>query len=686
MNCESPPQPFKPSFRQLLRRWLNKLNHRDWVLIGLALYFGLALAARAAADPLDEVSTGSLFLDLRSGASVSGLRLSTDVVVDIYGMVATVNVSQRFSNESAEFAEGTYVFPLPDEAAVNALTMRIGDRLIEGEVQEKKRAADTYREAARSGRRASLLSQDRPNLFTSKVANLGPGETIQVEITYVQPLTYRSGLYRLRYPMAILPRFDPRETPAIDPPAPEPKSAETLPAALEAIPQAFQEAVVNPTTIRVNLDPGFALSRLKSVNHDVSIKEHASHYEVHLTDEVVASAADFELIWEPALNKGPQAALFVEATDQGDYGLLMVLPPQADHEHGQPRELVLVVDSSGSMFGASLTQAQQSIEMALGSLTDQDRFNVIDFDSEARALFAEARPATLAHVGQALDFVAGLEADGGTEIRAALDLALTGQAPAGYLRQVVFITDGSVANETELFAQIEADLGASRLFTVGIGPTPNSYFMRKAAHFGRGSYTYVSATDQVAERMDELLTRLEYPALKEVCVDWPSSAEAYPARLPDLYQGEPLVIHAQLDELSGLAEVCGMTALASWNQHLDLAGGRPGVGLATLWARKKVESLMDELALGGDADQIREDVLKLGLDHQLVTRYTSFVAVDRSPVRPADLPLSSTRMAAMAPLNLTMPATATGALGRITLGLMVLLLGVIVTRLLRSDL
>ncbi|MFK7955260.1 MAG: VIT domain-containing protein [Lysobacterales bacterium] len=648
-------------------RWLRHLNHKDWVLLSLALFFGLTLSMRAVADPLNDVNSGTLLLDLGDTAgALPGPRLSTDVTMEVAGMVAHVTVVQRFSNNAGEFAEGIYLFPLPEDAAVNAMQMRIGKRVIEGEIQEKKRAQQTYAQAASEGKRASLLSQERPNLFKSRVANLAPGEEIAVRISYVQPLVYQSGQFRLRFPMAVTPRFDPLAS---------------------GVSEQHTTNAINPTTLNIHLKPGFELSRLSSLYHDVTVDQHGGNYEVALTDEVVAAQRDFELVWEPTLKSAPQAALFGETVENESFGLLMVMPPQDEYVHPLPRELILVVDSSGSMFGESMTQAKASLEMALGSLTNADRVNVIDFDNEATALFETPQTADPQSIGLALNFIDGLKADGGTEIGKALTLALAGEPTQGYLRQVVFITDGSVANETELFAMIESQLGESRLFTVGIGPAPNSYFMRKAAQFGRGSYTFIGNTDQVTEQMDLLLGRLEHPALNDLCLFWPGLAESYPSRLPDLYLGEPLMVNVKLSELKGDAEVCGNTPLNSWNEHLDLKKAQSGQGIATLWARSRVASLMDELALGGDPDSIKQDVLTVALDHQLVTRYTSFVAVDKTPVRPQQMSLASSQMAPLASseLALSLPVGGTGAPARIVFGLMLLLIAATMITRLRND-
>ncbi len=656
----------------------RRLHYKDRVLLGILAYFTLALGLRAAyAQGLDAVTAGSFFLE-RPGVEepLAAARLETKVRMRVSGMVAEVEVNQNFVNESGEFAEGIYAFPLPEDAAVNRLRMRIGSRLIEGEIREKRAAAEVYREARAAGKRASLLTQERPNLFTSRVANLPPGETIEVQISYVQELSYRDGGFSLRFPMALAPRYEPG--------APEREAIQrTLTDEPVSRPVYATAPGTNRVELQIQLDAGFELTRLESLYHDVSVAESNGRYAIELAAGEVPPERDFELVWEPSLKQAPQAALFSEADADGAYALLMVMPPQADYPEQRPRELVLVIDTSGSMHGASLEQARESLLMALGSLSPDDRFNVISFNSAPTALFPGARLADDQAIGAAIDFVEDLSAGGGTEIAAALDLALGGAAAPGYLRQVVFITDGSVANETELFARIEAQLGESRLFTVGIGPAPNGYFMRKAAQFGRGSYTFIGSQEQVAERMDGLLRRLEHPVLTEVCVDWPGLSEMYPFRPGDLYLGEPLMIAARLDSLDGAAEVCGNTPLDAWSAFVDLKADTPGAGIASLWARRKIGTLMDDLALGADPTEIRAETLAVALKHRLVSRYTSFVAVDKTPVRPAGLPLSTGRIANAA-LAVALPATATDSGLRIAFGLMLILTGWVFARRLRD--
>ncbi|MDJ0654945.1 MAG: VIT domain-containing protein [Xanthomonadales bacterium] len=660
------------------RKRLMSLNYRDRILLGLVAYFAVALGIRAwaldepPAQNWDQLTAGTLLIQQPGNEPMlPAARLHTDVSIRVSGMVAEVNVSQQFRNDSNDFIEAIYAFPLPDNAAVNRMTLRTADRLIEGEIQEKQQARATYRKARDEGRRASLVSQRRPNLFTTRIANVAPLEEVSVDITYVQELTYRSGQFSLRFPMTITPRYG--------------ESLSSGPSGPEMLP-ALPGEVPNPVTLELELVPGFDLVRLESLYHDVALSDSGGVFRVALDDPVPANR-DFEMVWEPGLADVPRSAVFAESTPDGEFALVMVMPPATHRAQPGQRELILVIDTSGSMYGESLEQAKESLLMALGSLDINDRFNVIAFDSEVEPLFSTARQASSENLGEAIGFVDGLQADGGTQIGLALGQALADSAPAGMLRQVVFITDGSVDHETALFKRIQSELGDSRLFTVGIGPAPNVFFMRKAAQFGRGSFTLIGSTDQVAEKMDQLLQRLENPVLTELCMDWNQPADSYPRHLPDLYLGEPLIVSTRLSELKGDLQVCGETSQDSWHEWVSLKRHDQSAGIGTLWARRKIDSLMDDLALGGDAEAIREEVLTVALDHSLVSRYTSFVAVDRRPVRALADPAKSVQLPNLAPggLDMTLPVTATDSLSRIVFGLALLMLTGVFSLRLRSE-
>jgi Ca-activated chloride channel family protein len=406
-------------------------------------------------------------------------------------------------------------------------------------------------------------------------------------------------------------------------------------------------------SIRVELDAGGPLARIDSPYHRISLHGDGPRGNVvELEGSVTPANRDFELAWTPAPGPEPRAAWFTEKRGEKTYGLLMLMPPEASGETRRvPREAVYVIDTSGSMSGTSIAQAKEALLLAIDGLSPGDRFNIIEFNSYARPLFKSgARPATPEHRAEARGWVRGLRAQGGTEMALALNLALNGGESGERVRQVVFLTDGQVGHEDELFRLVRSRLGDSRLFTVGIGSAPNSHFMTKAASLGRGTYTYIGKIEEVREKMASLFAKLESPVLKGVRIDWPegAGAETWPSRIPDLYAGEPVVVTAALDRAEGQARVSALRGATPWEETFLLDQPARGSGLGVLWARDKVGSLEDALREGASAEETQAKIIDLALTHHLVTKYTSLVAIERSPARPAHADLKT----AAVPVNL----------------------------------
>jgi Ca-activated chloride channel family protein len=325
----------------------------------------------------------------------------------------------------------------------------------------------------------------------------------------------------------------------------------------------------------------------------------------------------------------------------------MVMPPEGNFDQASrlPRETIFIIDTSGSMGGESIRQARKALVFALDRLHAEDAFNIIQFNNSASRLFSQSMPAELANLEKAIRYVKSLDAGGGTEMMSALRLALPSEGSSERVRQVIFITDGSVGNESALFEYIRSHLGRSRLFTVGIGSAPNSYFMRKAAQFGRGTFTHIGNLDEVNGKMTRLFRKLESPVLSDIQLDWSHpNVESWPKHIPDLYLGEPVVVSARLSGSFGQlgsVDVSGKRLRTPWQTTLTLQGGADETGIDKLWARKKIASLMDQLSEGVSAEVVRESVVDVGLRHHLVSKYTSLVAVDVTPTAPVgELPVT----------------------------------------------
>jgi len=683
----------------------------------LALLILNAAPARAQA-PLDEVESGQMFLG--NGVDyVPAVVQDSKVHFAISGMIATVSVEQMFRNDSPDWVEGVYAFPLPDNAAVRHMEMLLGERRIVGRIKEKQAARKVYQAAKQAGKKASLVEQQRPNLFTNRVANIGPGEEIVVRLEYVQAVSVVGDTFSLRFPTTITPRYMPgvplaelpeEETSQLNPllgwavPTGQVHDADAISPFLNPQPGS-DTTPINPISISARLDMGMPLALVESPYHDIALSRSKGIYDIRLANGATEMDRDFVLSWQPVSGSAPSAALFTEEVGGKHYGLLMVIPPAATRSQTPlPREIVFVVDTSGSMGGVSIEQARDSLARALQQLRPDDRFNIIRFSSTYSRLFRAPVPANRHNRARALEFVRQLNASGGTEMLPAL-LAALQQAPGvteddgqTALRQVIFITDGAVGNEQALFEQITTQLGSARLFTVGIGSAPNSWFMRKAAQFGRGSHTHIGNLNEVASKMDTLLAQVSQPAARDFAITWPGAVEAWPQRLPDLYMGQPLMVAVSFGDMRPQGEVAVSADLGGqpWQRTLQLppqqelvsASGHPGV--ASLWARKKIAALLDERVMGQPEDRVREQVLPLALQHQLLSPYTSFVAVEEIVSRPAEQdvrskPVPNTRPRGQSPQQFAYPRTATSAPLNLWLGSLLLFIALLVWCLRRPE-
>ncbi len=618
--------------------------------------FPFLVALGAEAGPATELGEPMRPAEVRAGAllleAAGGMRpaptVSTDVEVRVTGLLARTRVVQRFRNPTAEWVEGVYVFPLPERSAVDALRMVVGERVLEGEIQTRAEAKATYQKARAEGRKATLLEQERPNIFTTSVANLGPGEEVEVAIEYQEELRYDAGVFSLRFPMVVGPRYIPGSVAVAGFGGTGwAQNTEQVPDAARVTPPVASSASErsHPATIRVELDAGFRLREIASPSHAVRVSAQAEdRYVVTLAEGPVPADSDFVLSWSPKVGEAPGAALFHEEREGESYVLLMVMPPeaQAAERARLPRETIFVVDTSGSMHGESIVQARAALGLALERLNPSDFFNVIAFANQPKRLFSESQPADPPSLARAKAWVQGLDANGGTELLPALRAALSGDAERSSVRQIVFITDGAVANEEALFAFIRANLGRSRLFTIGIGSAPNSHFMTKAAAFGRGTFSYIGSPSEVQSKMGALFAKLESPVLHDLEVSWDArGAEAWPNRLPDLYLGEPVVVAARLRSREGNVVLKGRRGDEDFVIDLSLEGGASENGVASFWARRKVAALMATLHEGAAMGDVKQAVAELGLRHHLVTRWTSLVAVDVTPTAPPDVELET---------------------------------------------
>ncbi|WP_267426508.1 marine proteobacterial sortase target protein [Methylobacterium sp. GC_Met_2] len=687
----------------------------------LALLALLVMLASAHAAP--GPARGGLTLRGPAGtAPVEALQLATDIGVDVSGPTARATVTQAFRNTTADWVEGIYVYPLPEDAAVDGMKLVVGTRVIVADIRERAAAKRAYEAAKAAGQSAALTAQERPNIFTNAVANIGPGETVLVQITYQQTIPVSGEMRTLCLPLVVAPRYNP---------APSSVDAVSLDGVAEAArdpvpdrarisPPVLDPALsppTNPVAVTVRLQAGFAVGAVQSATHAIRVTETGPEARtITLAAGVVPADRDLELTWSPAPSRVPDLGLFRETVAGRTYLLAAVNPPaiETDAAARPARDVTFVIDNSGSMSGASMRQAKAGLLAGLGRLTSQDRFNVIRFDDTWDALHPEPVPATPAALAEAERFVAALEARGGTEMLAPLKAALADPHPEdGRVRQVVFLTDGAVGDEERIFAAIHANLGRTRLFMVSLGSAPNGHLMRHAAEIGRGSFTEIRDLAQVGDRTRALYEKLESPAVTDLTATFSVPGVAVtPGALPDLYRGEPLVFAARLPGASeGTVTVSGRVGGRTWTRTLPLAEAGAGAGISKIWARSRIgetETARITGRLGGDAADAT--ILALALEHGLTTRLTSLVAIDATPRRApgtppvaADLPLNlpagwdfakvfGTDRPAVAPADdgaarivpiradgaaIDLPQTGAGILAQLGLGLLLALLGLL---------
>ncbi len=647
-----------------------------------------------------EVQPGLTIRPMSGGPSLPAPTVSTNVTTTISGLIVRTTVSQTFQNPSSDWAEGIYVFPLPEHAAVDHLRMRIGERVIEGIIQERAEAKKTYEQAKRKGQRASLLEQERPNMFTASVANLAPGEPVIVDIEYQDTVRYDLGRFSIRFPMVVGPRYIPG-TPLSPLEEQTQKNGVGWAVNTDQVPDASRitppvqhpnQGSINPLTIQIDLAPGFLLDRVESPTHPIRFETNGNGTtQITISGGHTFADRDFELLWTPQTSHQAQTQLFLEEHDGETYGMLLFLPPQLSTTRPGDitREVIFVIDTSGSMAGASIVQAKAALKLAVSRLTPNDRFNIIQFNSITKQVFPQARAVDRRSIQRALSYVDGLQAEGGTEMLPAVVQALAHQEDQVSLRQVIFMTDGLIGNEEELFGTLHRLLGSTRFFTVGIGSAPNGHFMRKAAQHGRGTFTYISTAEEVQDKMQRLFVKLEQPAFLDLALQVPDDVQwdLLPTPLPDVYAGEPLMVTFRTATPPAQLTISGTHGTVPWNTVLPVASGLPRQGIAVHWARQKISQLMDQhsaLLQPGTSNQqteLRQAVIDVALRHHLVSRYTSLVAVETTPARPEQQPLQSHAMKTNLPHGMQYeaifgwPQTATPATLYLLLGTVMLWMG-----------
>jgi len=601
-------------------------------------------------DP-DAPGSGALAAKLSAEQKEIPLPLKhTGVKASIIGYIATVEVTQQFRNPYNSKIEAVYVFPLPHNAAVNEFLMTIGERRIRGIIREREEAERIYRAAKSQGYVASLLTEERPNIFTQSVANIEPGREIDVNIKYFHTLDYVDGWYEFVFPMVVGPRFNPAQGASGVSPEEE---AGTRPGSKSdgvgsvarglhgASGQRTEVQYLNPTersghdiSLSVDVNAGVAVEESFCRTHNISKQSvSAERFVVALDPRDRIPNKDFVLRYKVA-GERIKSSLLTYRDERGGYFTLMLYPPQELEALGrQALELVFVLDCSGSMSGRPLAQAKAAIERALHRLQPLDTFQLIRFSTDASALGPKPLLATPGNVRLGLDYLRSLDSEGGTMMIEGIKAALDFPHDRQRLRFVCFLTDGYIGNEAEILGEVHKRLGDSRIFSFGIGSSVNRYLLDHMAKLGRGAVAYLGLNDDGEMVMDDFLDRISHPALTDLRVVWGGMqvTDVFPDRMPDVFVGRPVILTGRFNgdgntavRIVGNAGGRAVELLVPAKLDASAATHR---GLPSVWARMKIADLANQATYENNVS-LPGQIKQVALDYGLMSAFTAFVAVD----------------------------------------------------------
>ncbi len=590
----------------------------------LLLLFAIAHAQERADSP-DKTLAPYFFVD--GDPSVDRLPLeSTKVDVNIAGVIADVAVVQTYKNEGSRPIEARYVFPGSTRAAVYAMQMRVGNRVIVSQIRERRQARAEYEAARQEGKTASLLEQHRPNVFQTRVANVLPGDRIAVELRYTELLVPTEGKYHFVYPTVVGPRYNGAS-------GRESHVAERWLAA----PYLHEgEAPRSALDLTVTLSSPIPLKEISSSSHTLQVQYESATRAVVRLAKTGRNENNRDVILDYRLSgdRVESGVMLYKGKDE-NFFLVMVEPPAAfSAAEIPPREYLFIVDVSGSMHGFPLHTAKVLVNDLLGHLDPRDRFNLLLFSGGSTVLSGQSLPATPANVERAVALLGQQRGGGGTELLPALRRALALPRDENRSRTVVIVTDGYVTVEKEVFELIRTHLDSSNVFTFGIGSSVNRFLIEGMARAGKGE-PFVVMTERAAKAEAERFRHyIDSPVLAHIKARF-DGFKAYavePESIPDVFASRPVILFGKWrGEMRGNLTIDGVTGSGPHRLTLDLSQSEPredNAALKYLWARSRIQTLSDYNKLERDDDRVKE-VTQLGLRYSLLTQYTSFVAIDK---------------------------------------------------------
>ena len=574
----------------------------------------------------------------------------TGIKTEISGFVARIEVTQEFENVLPDAVEAVYVFPLPHESAVDGMTMTVGDREIHAVIKERDEARKIYEQARNTGHTAALLDQERPNIFTQSVTNIPPSGKVQIKLSVIELLKYEAGVYEFAFPLVVGPRYIPGNPTGAGDHGTMPDSDQVPDASRISPPVAgvhtSDATAGHDVSMEVNLAAGVPVGDVESTSHKIfADRTGADSYHVTLADQAVLPNKDFILKYKVA-GVGISDAVLAHSDKSGGYFTLILQPPDRPQEKALvPRQLIFVVDTSGSMWGFPLGMAKKTVQRALDNLRKDETFNLITFSGDTRILFPEPVPATPENIAEAKKVLAGAYGSGGTEMMKAIRTALGDDAGADKpmeadpIRVVCFMTDGYVGNDADIIAEVKKHSDA-RVFSFGIGTAVNRFLLTKMAEEGHGDVEFVTTPGEAQAAADRFYERVHSPVLTNISIDWNRLpvTDVYPKNVRDLFSAKPIIITGRYSGApTGKITIKGYQGTGDYARTIPVdfsSASENNAALEKIWARHKVEDLMsqDWNGIQSGNSKYKAQIVQVGLEHSLATQFTSFVAVEERTV------------------------------------------------------
>ncbi len=572
---------------------------------------------------------GGLYVQSPQGEKLVFPLKHTEVLAKVAGNLSRVEVIQSFENPFTQPLEAVYIFPLPDEAAVDDMEIKIGDRTIKGNIKKREEAQQIYEKAKQEGRTAGLLEQERDNIFTQSLANIKPGEQIDVTIRYTESLKFEAGNYEFVFPMVVGPRYIPGTT--ID------NSGDTdrVPDASRITPLVVAEGMRSRHDIHVTveIDAGLAISQVRSPSHQLTIENIGQIVRIQLAGEDTIPNKDLILRYQVSGTE-TQSTVLTQADDRGGHFAIYLIPAlEYSPDEIVPKDVVFLVDTSGSQSGDPLQKCQELMRRFINGLNPNDTFTILDFSDRVRQLSKTPLPNTAENRAKAIAYINNLQAAGGTEMLSGIRTAINFPTPAGRLRSVVLLTDGYIGNENEILAEIQQHLQVgNRLYSFGAGSSVNRFLLNRIAEIGRGISRIIRHDEPTQEVAEKFYKQINNPVLTNIQISWQGDTESpviYPKIAPDLFCEQPLVLFGRKqDKVSGNLQISGIAAGGKhYEKTFHLIFEETGnLAVAQLWGRACIKDLMNQM-VSFETKAGVEAVTETALTYQLLSQYTAFVAV-----------------------------------------------------------